>query len=326
MHPAATISFAVLVLAATPASAWSANCVAIENDVERLRCYDAAHGRAGSHAGAPRAETLATVRKTDGQSIWEQRILDDAHRETFALTAYRPSYLLYSRMSSPNQAPFRASPTGDRLRNNEMKMHLSVHTKVADDLLGKDVDLWIAYAQTSYWQAFNDAISNPFRETNHEPEAYLSLLSDYRLPGMSLRNINVGVVHQSNGQSRPLSRSWNRVFAEFQLVRGGLGVSVKPWIRIPESAGNDDNPDIEDYLGRYELRASYERRRHLFSAMVRNIFDGDKRYNAELSWSYPITGRLRAVLQWYSGYGESLIDYNHKHNRIGLGLLMSDWL
>jgi len=318
---------AFLALALTsPAGAMQPNdCVAIGNDVERLRCYDAAHGR-GSAGAPPRAENLAKVPKTDGQSIWEQRILDDANLETFTLTAYRPSYLLYSRMRTPNQAPFRTSPAGDRLRNNEIKMHLSVHTKVVNDLMADNGDLWIAYAQTSYWQAFNDSISNPFRETNHEPEAYLSFLTDYRLPGITLRNVNVGVVHQSNGQSRPLSRSWNRVFAEFQLVRGQLGVSARPWIRIPESAGNDDNPDIEDYLGRYELRASYEHRRHLFSAMLRNVFDGDKRYNAELSWSYPIAGRLRAVLQWYSGYGESLIDYNHKHNRIGIGLLMSDWL
>jgi phospholipase A1 len=317
----------LLPLAAAAESARPADCVAIADDAKRLRCYDAAHGRpVSSGAGALRAEPLANVRKTDGQSIWEQRILDDANRETFTLTAYRPSYLLYSRMSTPNQAPFRNSPAGDRLRNNEMKLYLSVHTKVADDLMRNNGDLWIAYAQTSYWQAFNDAISNPFRETNHEPEAYLSFLTDYRLPGMTLRNINVGVVHQSNGQSRPLSRSWDRVFAEFQLVRGQLGVSFKPWIRIPESAGNDDNPDIEDYLGRYELRASYEHRRHLFSAMLRNVFDGDKRYNTELSWSYPIAGRLRAVLQWYSGYGESLIDYRHKQNRIGIGLLMSDWL
>jgi phospholipase A1 len=317
------ISLMLLPLAAAAESARPADCVAIANDAKRLRCYDAAHGRAAASSGAA---PLANVRKTDGQSIWEQRILDDANRETFTLTAYRPSYLLYSRMSTPNQAPFRNSPAGDRLRNNEMKLYLSVHTKVADDLMQNNGDLWIAYAQTSYWQAFNDAISNPFRETNHEPEAYLSFLTDYRLPGMTLRNINVGVVHQSNGQSRPLSRSWDRVFAELQLVRGQLGVSFKPWIRIPESAGNDDNPDIEDYLGRYELRASYEHRRHLFSAMLRNVFDGDKRYNTELSWSYPIAGRLRAVLQWYSGYGESLIDYRHKQNRIGIGLLMSDWL
>lgn len=324
MRPAAMFALA---LALAAGHAWPADCVTIPNDAERLRCYDAAHGRiAPPAAGKPRAEALAKVQKTDGQSIWEQRILDDANRETFTLAAYRPSYLLYSRMSTPNQAPFRASPAGERLRNNEMKLHLSVHTKVVDDLMPDNGDLWIAYAQTSYWQAFNDAISNPFRETNHEPEAYVSFLTDYRLPGMTIRNVNVGVAHQSNGQSRPLSRSWNRVFAEFQLVRGHLGVSLKPWIRIPESAGNDDNPDIEDYLGRYELRASYEHRRHLFSAMLRNVFDGDKRYNAELSWSYPIAGRLRAVLQWYSGYGESLIDYNHKQNRIGIGLLMSDWL
>lgn len=145
--------------------------------------------------------------------------------------------------------------------------------------------------------------SSPFRESTYEPEAFVSFLTDYRVLGLRLRAASAGIVHQSNGRSQPLSRSWNRLYGEPQLVRGAFGLSVKPWGRI-ERGGTDDNPDIEDYLGRYELR-----------------------YNTELSWSFPIAGRLRGLVQWYNGYGENLIDYNHNNNhRFGVGVLMSDWL
>jgi phospholipase A1 len=300
-------------------------CVSIDDDAQRLRCYDAAAGRTP-------ATIAAAVRSPDPEaaapptSIWEQRIRDDATREVFTLTSYRPTYILYTWASSPNQAPYRVFGIENPLRHGEAKLNLSLQTKVADDVVGANGDLWFAYTQTAYWQVGNETISSPFRETNHEPEAYASFLTDYRLGRFKLRAVNVGVVHQSNGQAGSLSRSWNRVFAEFQLVAGAVSLSVKPWIRIRTSPDKDDNPDIEDYLGHYELRAAYERSGHLYRILLRNVFDREGRYNAEVAWSFPIAGRLRGLVQWYNGYGESLIDYNYKQNRFGIGVLMSDWL
>jgi phospholipase A1 len=160
----------------------------------------------------------------------------------------------------------------------------------------------------------------------HEPEIYLSFLTEAELFGVAARAVSIGFTHQSNGRSGPLSRSWNRVFADAQLVRGDLGVSLRAWSRVEEDAEDDDNPDIEDFLGHYEVRTSWRKNDHLFSLMLRNVFDSEHRYGAEFSWSFPISGRLRGLVQWYNGYGENLIDYNHKNNRIGVGVLISDWL
>jgi len=46
----------------------------------------------------------------------------------------------------------------------------------------------------------------------------------------------------------------------------------------------------------------------------------------EITWSYPISKVLRIYAQWFNGYGESLLDYDQRVNRWGIGLLMTDYL
>lgn len=290
-------------------------CVEIRDDAKRLRCYD--------EAARPPAAELPSAPSV---GMWGERALKDADRETFTLTARKPNYFLYSYVTDPNQGAYEFLGQDEQLDNSEIKFQLNFQSKLADNMLGRNGDLWFGYTQVSYWQLFNSDISAPFRETNYEPEIYLSFLTDYPVLGLTGRVINLGFVHQSNGRAEPLSRSWNRVYAEFFFDRGDFVFSFKPWVRISESADEDDNPDITDYLGNYELRALYHWRGHLFSAMLRNVFDSEHRYNSELQWSFPIQRRLRGLVQWYNGYGENLIDYNHNNHRIGIGVLMTDWL
>lgn len=290
-------------------------CAAIAEDAARLRCYDRAEGR-----------IPPIVEQAPVFSLWDERIREDAGRKTFTLTARKPNYLMYTALSTPNQEPYEFTGSADRLDNDEIKFQLSFQTKMVDDLIGKNGDLWFSYTQVAYWQLFNSDISAPFRETNYEPEVYLSFLTDYSFLGLTGRGVNIGMVHQSNGRAEPLSRSWNRVYAELQFVRGAFGLSLKPWYRIKEDPEDDNNPDIEDYLGHYELRAYYYWSAHVFSAMLRNVFDDEHRYNSELQWSFPLTHRLRGLVQWYNGYGENLIDYNHNNHRLGIGVMLTDWL
>jgi phospholipase A1 len=61
--------------------------------------------------------------------------------------------------------------------------------------------------------------------------------------------------------------------------------------------------------------------------MLRNKLDFGENYGAiQLGWSFPLSNNLRGYVQWFNGYGESLIDYNAHTNSIGFGIQLSDWL
>lgn len=251
-----------------------------------------------------------------------------AYDNPYALTLNRPSYLIVSRQyTPPNEAPFAAAfpnvaPAFDL---NEAKFQISLKAPLALNLFDGRADVIAGYTNRSFWQVFNKDISSPFRETNHEPEVWLRWRTDYSLLGGRFRVFNLGFNHQSNGQAGPLSRSWNRVFLETLYERGPFAVNVRAWQRLREDAAKDDNPDIVDFMGRFELTGIYRLGESEFSAMWRRNFS-TRKGAYQLDWSYPLYKNLRGYVQWFDGYGESLIDYNHRTRSLGIGIQLGGWL
>jgi phospholipase A1 len=139
--------------------------------------------------------------------------------------------------------------------------------------------------------------------------------------------------HQSNGRGGSLSRSWNRIYTNFVFEKENFVVSLKPWWRIPEDekedpldASGDDNPDITDYMGNFELTTLYRRHDHEFSLMLRNNLEGDNYGAVQLEWTFPLWRGVRGYAQYFNGYGESLIDYDAHIERFGIGILLTDLL
>ena len=209
----------------------------------------------------------------------------------------------------------------------EAKYQLSFKTKAAENLFGDNGDLWLGYTQSSHWQVYNSGLSRPFRETNYEPEAMLVFRTNYELFGFKGTMASVGLNHQSNGRALPLSRSWNRVTAEAGFERGDWLVTLRPWWRLPESEGSDDNPGIENYMGRGELTIARKWQDQVFSVQARHSLRSgeNSRGSAQLAWSFPVAGDLKGYVQLFSGYGESMIDFNHRQTMIGVGFTVHDW-
>lgn len=277
----------------------------------------------------------AVLVESDERKLVEERLIVDKTNilKPFTLMSHRNNYILLGahNFKGWNAGDYQEAHKADDLQidDTEVQFQLSIKTPLAVDLFNQRIDLFAAYTVRSFWQFYNTDVSSPFRETNHEPEFWLQVRSDWEIFGFHYNVSALGLSHMSNGQGGTLSRSWNRIYAAIAFERGNLVFMLRPWIRIEEDFEDDDNPDITDYYGHGELWMAYKYRNHTFSLMTRNNLEsGFSRGAVELGWSFPLFGYpfLKGYIQYFSGYGESLIDYNHYVNRIGLGLQITDIL
>ena len=332
------ISVLLMVMGASHAADISgmAPCAGLADDGERLACYDRASGRlapAPSSEAAPAPDTAKPVAASAagadaGSALSRHWELDEADkRGTFRFRSHNDNYLLLANLNSaPNGAPFRpTNPLSSRSaigpQHVELAFQLGFKTKLVEHAAGSRGDLWFGYTQQSYWQAYNAPASRPFRETNYQPELMAVLPLDLALGGgLRARFVNIGLVHQSNGQSGTQSRSWNRLYAQLGMERGPLALSARLWRRLDRSQ-DDDNPDILDYMGRGDISASWRRDGHEISLTARRNFS--TRHGAlQASWAFPVASRLKGYVQLFSGYGQSLINYDYAQKALGLGFLI----
>ncbi|WP_254442041.1 phospholipase A [Duganella vulcania] len=247
-----------------------------------------------------------------------------AKRGVFNFRPHRDTYLLLANYStSSNDAPFEDfTPAGVKSKHTELTYQLSFKMKLIEQVLQTPVDLWFGYTQNSFWQAYNRAASSPFRETNYQPELMLTTPLNLNLgSALDVRYLTLGMVHQSNGQTSTLSRSWNRVYAEVGAEHGKFGAQLRLWKRLDNARSDNDNIDITDYLGHGDLNLSYRADGHTFSLMARRNFS--TRHGAlQAGWSFPVLANLKGYVQAFSGYGQSLIDYNYSQKSLGGGFLV----
>jgi phospholipase A1 len=279
--------------------------------------------------------------------FWELQRGSDC--DTFGLRGYKPTTLAFVMSDRVNTQPSSVAVRNTALtetayKRQELKIQLSVRTKVAKGIFktganeADDLDsLWFGYTQKSYWQLFNGAISRPFRTTDHEPEVIYIYPHQIPLGGdWRYRLSGLGLVHQSNGQSLPLSRSWNRTYlmgaAEKILSpTASLNLQAKVWQRLRESSGSDDNPGIENYIGRAELAGNWQiNPTDSLGLTLRHSLTSRAGGSARLDWTLAPSAAsrytsLRYHLQLFSGYGDSLVDYNRKRTVLSLGLSLVDW-
>ncbi len=208
-----------------------------------------------------------------GPGVVEERAALErySHNNPFVLTPHRSNYVLPVSYRD-NTSDFRnLQPNApEELDHIELEFQLSLKVMLWEEIIGERGQLSAAYTNRSFWQAYNNDASSPFRETNHEPELILSFDNDWQW--MGIRNVANQVIlnHQSNGRGEPLSRSWNRIMLNFVFERDRFAMTFKPWYRFKEHDDDDDNPDIERYLGHFEWLGLYQWHNRTLSLMLRN--------------------------------------------------------
>jgi len=328
--------------AAIAAGEDAAQCASKADNIERLECYDALNA-----ASMQKKEALAPVVPVE-KIITEPRSyltrswdLDNKDDELLGehqspLKPHHVSYLIVRKSSATNQQPY--SPSHGlatlpvELDHEEVKFQISQKAKVLNPVrvhfLGfTSFRLWGAYTQQSSWQAFNSGNSSPFRETIYEPELILTMSTGNQY---GLKLINFGYVHQSNGLNSNLSRSWNRTYLQGGWESDTWSALARVWKRIPEAEGQDDMPDIEDYSGHADMNLRWAPLdgSQTVGLTLRNNFSLEQnRGFIQLDWATPFKLNQSAKLhvQFTSGYGETLIDYNFRQTTFGLGVSFRDW-
>ena len=349
------------VAAATVAGA---DCLSIADESARLACFDsavgdavrAATGSAQAAAAAPAAEPAATTApaatqpaatesvaaqpaagegpesapRTPGPSMIDAAwgFLPDSPKAYVRL--YNPNYLLLGHYTSnvnrgPYEPLFDAFAEDYDFEDLEAAFQISFKGRLltTDD---RRWGLWFAYTQQSQWQVYSPDISRPFRETNYMPEVFGSFRPGIEIGDWAFDVLNFGYTHQSNGRADPISRSWDRVFVEGGFENGNLALIVRAWARVTPGDYEDDNPDITDYIGNAQATALYRWEGNSFALMARGNLSTGKGA-AQFSWtSRPILGPLRGYVQLFSGYGETLIDYDWNQTTFGIGVALNDQL
>jgi phospholipase A1/A2 len=217
--------------------------------------------------------------------------------------------------------------------NIEAKFQLSIKTPLWTNIYDGKGYLFFAFTQQAYWQAYNDAVSSPFRETNYEPEFILTLPHHANVNEAASRIISLSLSHQSNGRHGIESRSWNRLKLSWVTSIGNVFINFEPWYRFNErrktaidDPKGDDNPDIREYMGWFELSAAYKQGEATWRMMIRHNLRAEQRGAVKLSYSIPFNDHLRFYAEAFNGYGESLIDYNRSVSRFGIGFELNDIL
>jgi phospholipase A1 len=271
-------------------------------------------------------------------SSWSQEKDSIVESKLFRIRSYKPIYFLIANHTNrvnfmPTSGnPLNNVPNRQALDGTELKFQLSFKAKVwhIRKIFGMQTNasIWLAYTQTSRWQFYNTDESRPFRETNYEPEAFVTVPFDSDSEKWKGAFWGFGINHQSNGRSLPFSRSWNRLIFQLGIEKEHYSVVLRPWWRVEEEAFEDDNPNVQDFVGRFDLTSVYKKGDHNLSLILRHSLRNGTRSRGSFrfSYAYQLFGYFKINAQVFSGYGESLLDYNHRQTTFGIGFSLVDWL
>lgn len=203
--------------------------------------------------------------------------------------------------------------------------------------LGK---VYFAYTQTSLWDW--QAESAPFKDSSYKPELHYAWRDVFKAgdrDGAVRWDFEAGVQHESNGRGGVDSRSLNLAYLRPRVTFGRPGdfeVSIAPraWVYVSDVEGRHTlanvpiGDPVERYRGNLDLRVTAGWRDHLMLSAYARVGEDWDRGSLTLDASYPLKslplGLFAGYLhvQYFTGYGESLLDYDLRSDAIRFGFSM----
>lgn len=262
---------------------------------------------------APQIDTLARMQ---GRRPEAPGVVDLSKRET-ALSSHEPMYFVVGSRGDAT-ARFQLS----------FKYRLFDPDGWAADFpwVGMLTGLHFGYTQNSIWDFSGD--SKPFRDSTYKPSFFYQWGPYREIGSPHAFSLQAGYEHQSNGRDGAESRSIDTLFAR-PGWRWDLDADTHLFagLKVFGYLDKEDNPDIDKYRGYTLLNLRYgDDNGWLLSS---DIYPRSKG-SLQLDLSY----RLKRVLfsdaggflhlQYFNGYGESLLDYNQRRRpqfRVGVSIV-----
>ena len=288
------------------------------NYKEAMKYYKLAAQNGGISQNSAASQNLASNDKAEIHATSNSTSsYDKASKETkskisyddyFWVSSYEPIYVGFARDFDGDSAKER----------NEVKFQINFQKALWENMLGYDDALSIGYTQTAWWQVQED--SAPFRETNYRPEIFWTMPTDFA----NSKYVKLGLSHESNGKGGEESRSWNKLYASAKFEFGDLSITPRIW----HSFWLDEyNKDIRQYMGYGDITADYRFGRHKLSATLRNNLrlDDKNRGALEFGFMFPLFSTpFKGYLQYFTGYGESMQNYNRHVDKVMLGIALDN--
>ncbi|HIP14306.1 MAG TPA: phospholipase [Sulfurimonas autotrophica] len=246
----------------------------------------------------------------------------------FGLQPYKTNYLLPFGIADKRYVAHRP---GETFKDIEAEIQVSLKLRVAKNLFKLNEKYYLSYTQHSFWQIYT--VSSPFRESMYNPEAFVVFPISDRKSILHMRSLKVALAHKSNGQPNTennpayngfnLSKSINYIYATLRLQHQTLITDITLMTPYLGSSDLSDNPDIMKYLGYNKVKFTYFYNEHMFTVMIRGNIDSLKGA-VEATYSYPLKkDKSYYYMKFFSGYVESLIDYNRPVTKFAIGFSFS---
>lgn len=188
----------------------------------------------------------------------------------------------------------------------------------------------LGYSQTSFWDL--NSPSAPFLDSSYRPELQFENRNLFRRDDHWLSRVGfeTGFQHESNGRDGNDSRSLNIAYLRPTIVFGDeddfhLTLQPRVWTYVGDM---NDNPDMRDYRGHFDLRAKLGWTRGLELAGHLRSGDHLENHSALIELSYPMHELLNdsfpvyLFAQYFTGYGESLLYYNERSEAFRIGIAL----
>jgi len=255
-----------------------------------------------------------TINKSENPET--QDTIRQLSQSLYSLKAYKPNYFLP--ISYRHDGGYADTNTHEA-QKTETEFQVSIKFDFAANLLGLNEIYTVAYTQKAFWQLYSK--SAYFRETNYNPEFSIKIPTAELSDAKFVKAVKLAFEHESNGRGGVDERSWNFLSSSFYFQYKPIFSELKLWYRLPDNF--DYNPNLIDYMGYGHLKFMLPYEKHLVELLFRHNFSDAGAIEA--NYSYPIFARedLFLYMKAFSGYGESLIDYDNYINKVGIGFSIS---